>query len=295
MRLGFHLSIAGSLLRALNEASVLGCQALQIFIQNPRSWKWRQPAALAIREFTAARRRLGLGPLVVHLSYLPNLAAADPQLYALSTARLERELALARDLEADYLVVHPGHGEPAAASWQRAAGALNRAVNRVPPPPLVLLENTAGQGRQLGWRLDQLTEVMALSGVPLGLCLDTAHAWGAGYDLTSFAGASRLLAAIAGGPGLSRLKVLHLNDSKAPLGSRRDRHTHLGLGTMGVGGLKQFFSHPWLAAAAAILETPRRHQADEWRNFLTARSLVAGPRLLAGQGVFTPSRPREGT
>jgi deoxyribonuclease-4 len=293
MRLGFHLSISGSLLRALNEARVLGCQALQIFIQNPRSWKWREPAAAAIREFTAARRRLGLGPLVVHLSYLPNLAAADPELYALSTARLARELALARDLEADYLVSHPGHGEPADGSLPRVAEALNRAVARVPPPPLVLLENTAGQGRELGWRPSQLAEIMTLSGVPLGLCLDTAHAWGAGYDLTSFAGASRLLAAIAGGPGLNRLKVVHLNDSKAPLGSRRDRHTHLGLGTMGVDGLRQFFSHPWLQAAAAILETPRRHQADEWRNLLTARHLVNGPRLLAG-GQVALSRDWDG-
>jgi deoxyribonuclease-4 len=292
MRLGFHLSIAGSLLRALNEASVLGCQALQIFIQNPRSWKWRQPAALAIRDFTAARRRLGLGPLVVHLNYLPNLAAADPQLYALSSARLASELALARDLEADYLVVHPGHAEPAEGSLPRVAEALNRAVLKVPPPPLVLLENTAGQGRELGWRLAQLAEIMTLSGVPLGLCLDTAHAWGAGYDLTSFASASRLLAAIARGPGLDRLKVIHLNDSKAPLGSRRDRHAQLGLGTMGVEGLKQFFSHPWLKAAAAILETPRRHRADAWRNLLTARSLVAGPPLLAGGQVAEIPQPR---
>ncbi len=281
MRLGFHLSIAGSLLRALDQALVLGCQALQIFIQNPRSWKWRDLPRAQVREFTAARRRSGLSPLVVHLSYLPNLAAADPRIYQLSTQRLNRELALARDLEADYLVIHPGHGPLGSESFHRVAEALAGAVSRVAPPPLILLENTAGQGIELGWRLHHLHRLMTLSEVPLGLCLDTSHAFGAGYDLANPGGASRLLAEIAGGPGLNRLKILHLNDSKAPLGSRRDRHQHLGQGTIGLAGLKQFLSHPWLRAEAAIMETPRRHQADEWRNLATARSLIAGPPFLA--------------
>ena len=280
MRLGFHLSIAGSLLRALEQARVLGCEALQIFIQNPRSWKWRELAPGAIRQFSAARRNSGLGPLVVHLSYLPNLAAADPDLYGLSTARLCRELALARDLEADYLAVHPGHGALSPVSLARIARALARAVSQVPPPPLVLLENTAGQGRELGWRLTQLGEIMALSAVPLGLCLDTSHAFAAGYDLTAADGVSRLLAEIAGGPGLTRLKILHLNDSKAPLNSRRDRHMHLGQGNIGLAGLKQFFSHPWLSLEAAIMETPRRHMVDEWLNLLAARTLMSGLPLL---------------
>lgn len=274
MRLGFHLSIAGSLLRALSQAEVLGCQALQIFGQNPRAWKWRPVAPGEIRDFTRARRRAGLGPLMVHLSYLPNLAAADPALYARSVARLAQELALARDLEADYLVTHPGHGASTEASFQLVAQALAAAVSRVPPPPLVLLENTAGQGRELGWRLDQLQHIMALSGVELGLCLDTAHAFAAGYDLRSPHGVSRLLAEIARGPGLDRLKMLHLNDSKVGCGSRVDRHEHLGLGHLGLEGLRQFLTHPWLKPHGAIMETPKRHQADEWRNLLAARSLV---------------------
>jgi deoxyribonuclease-4 len=281
MRLGFHLSIAGSLLRALDQALVLGCQALQIFIQNPRSWTWRELSPGAIREFCAARRRSGLDPLVVHLSYLPNLAAAEPRLSGLSAARLLRELALARDLEADYLAIHPGHGELGPESFDRVARALKQAVAEVPPPPLVLLENTAGQGRELGWRMSHLGEIITRSGVDLGLCLDTAHAFASGYDLANPAGASRLLAAIASGPGLHRLKIIHLNDSKAPLGSRRDRHMHLGLGTIGLNGLRQFLAHPWLSCEAAIMETPQRHQADEWRNLLTARCLRSGPLLLA--------------
>ena len=274
MRLGFHLSIAGSLLRAISQAQVLGCQALQIFVQNPRGWKWRLVAAEDLRNFTGARRRAGLGPLIVHLSYLPNLAAPDPALYQRSAARLAQELTLARDLEADYLVTHPGHGELTEASFRLVAEAMAAAVSRVPPPPLVLLENTAGQGRELGWRPEQLGRIMAMSGVDLGLCLDTAHAFAAGYDLRCAAGVSTLLGEIARGPGLDRLKMLHLNDSRAACNSRVDRHEHLGLGRLGLEGLRRFFSHPWLRAEGAIMETPKRHQADEWRNLLVARSLV---------------------
>jgi deoxyribonuclease-4 len=282
MRLGFHLSIAGGYTRALDQALALGCQALQIFLQNPRSWKWREPAPRDIRQFIQARHRSGLGPLVVHLGYLPNLAAAEPGLYRLSVTRLHGELALARDLEADYLAVHPGHGVPGPASLARVARALAQAVAAVPPPPLLLLENTAGQGRELGWRVGHLKDIMALSGVPLGLCLDTSHAFAAGYDLASAGGAGRLLGEIAAGLGLDRLKILHLNDSKGALASRLDRHMHLGLGAIGLPGFRQFFSHPGLKAEAAIMETPRRHQADEWRNLITARSLLSGQALLPG-------------
>jgi deoxyribonuclease IV len=280
MRLGFHLSIAGSLRRAVQQAQVLGCQALQIFIQNPRGWKWRPMTPAAIEDFCRARRQAGLGPLVVHLGYLPNLASADPALYALSTLRLQRELALAKELAADYLVVHPGHGPLGEAGFAPVARALALAVAQVPPPPLILLENTAGQGRELGWRFQHLERIIALSGVPLGLCLDTAHAFGAGYDLGSPQGVAQLLAELARGPGLDAVKLIHLNDSRHPCNSRRDRHWHLGQGAIGLTGLRHLFAHPWLKAEAAILETPKPHQGHEWYNLLVARSLVPGTPLL---------------
>jgi deoxyribonuclease-4 len=288
MRLGFHLSIAGSLRRAVQQAQVLGCQALQIFIQNSRGWKWRPVAPAAIQDFCRARRQAGLGPLVVHLGYLPNLASADPALNALSFERLWRELALARELAADYLVVHPGHGPLDEDSYQRVARALALAVAQVPPPPLILLENTAGQGRELGWRFQHLERIITLSGVPLGLCLDTAHAFGAGYDLGSPQGVARLLAELARGPGLDAVKLIHLNDSRLPCNSRRDRHWHLGQGAISLMGLRHLLSHPWLKAEAAIMETPKPHQGYEWYNLLVARSLVPGtPLLPAGRPYIT--------
>jgi deoxyribonuclease-4 len=282
MRLGFHLSIAGSLLRAIRQAQVLGCQALQIFVQNPRTWKWRRIPQPEIEAFTSARRLGGLSPLAVHLTYLPNLASVDVDLYQKSKERFARELALAQALEADYLICHPGHAPLERASFQRVARALAAAVDQIPPPPLVLLENTAGQGQELGWQPEQLGLIMGLADVPLGLCLDTSHACGAGYDLRHPGGVERLLRETARGPGLESLKIIHLNDSKAPLGSRRDRHAHLGRGTIGLEGFRQLFAHPWLRPVAAIMETPKRHQADEWRNLLAARSLLT-TKMLGGK------------
>jgi deoxyribonuclease-4 len=280
MRLGFHLSIAGSLLRALKQAQVLGCQALQIFVQNPRAWRWRQIPPGEIEAFVAARRLAGLGPLAVHLTYLPNLASVDPALYRKSRERLIRELTLARDLEADYLICHSGHAPFEPESFQRVARTLAAAVKKLPPPPLVLLENTAGQGQELGWNQEQLGLIIRLAGVPLGLCLDTSHAFGAGYDLRHPAGVARLLGETAQGPGLDSIKIIHLNDSQAPLGSRRDRHANLGQGAIGLEGFHNLFSHPWLRPEAAIMETPKRYQADEWRNLLTARSLISTGMLI---------------
>ena len=281
MRLGFHLSIAGSLRRAVDQAQVLGCEALQIFVQNPRGWKWRPVPPAAIRDFCRARVLAGLAPLVVHLGYLPNLATADPALYALSTERLLRELELARALKADYLVVHPGHGPLGETSFAQVARALALAVTQAPPPPQVLLENTAGQGQELGWRFAHLERIITASGVPLGLCLDTAHAHGAGYDLSLPAGVARLLADLARGPGLDAVKIVHLNDSRVNCNSRRDRHWHLGQGAIGLAGLRRLLAHPWFKPEAAIMETPKPHQAYEWYNLLVARSLAPGTVLLA--------------
>jgi deoxyribonuclease IV len=280
MHLGFHLSIAGSLRRAVDQAQVLGCQALQIFVQNPRGWKWRPAAPAAVQDFIQARTRAGLTPLVVHLGYLPNLATADLALYARSTERLCRELEMARDLGADYLVAHPGHGPLEEASFAQVAHALALAVFQVPPPPLVLLENTAGQGLELGWRFEHLKRIITLSGVPLGVCLDTAHAHGAGYDLSRPPGVTRLLADLARGPGLEAVKIVHLNDSRVARNSRRDRHWHLGQGAIGLAGLRYLLSPPWFRPEAAIMETPKPHQAYEWYNLLVARSLAPGTLLL---------------
>ena len=150
----------------------------------------------------------------------------------------------------------------------------------MPPPPLVLLENTAGQGQELGWRFEHLERIITESGVPLGLCLDTAHAHGAGYDLSQPPGVARVWPTWPGGRDWDAVKIAHLNDSRVSCNSRRDRHWHLGQGAIGLAGLRHLFSHPWFKPEAAILETPKPHQGYEWYNLLVARSLVPGTLLL---------------
>ena len=179
MRLGFHLSIAGSLGRAVEQAQVLGCQALQIFIQNPRGWKWRPVAPAAMRDSPGPGVRPGWGPWW-------NISGIS-----LTWPRLIQPFMLypPRGCGGNGSGPGPGSRLPGGASRPRAAGggrlaqvarALALAVSQVPPPPLVLLENTAGQGRELGWCFEHLERIITLSGVPLGLCLDTAHAHGPG-------------------------------------------------------------------------------------------------------------------
>ncbi|RLA90024.1 MAG: hypothetical protein DRG58_03420 [Deltaproteobacteria bacterium] len=280
MRLGCHLSIAGGLSRALQRAQGLGCQSLQIFVQNPRAWKGRQVPEAEIEAFIALRRQTGINPLVVHLSYLPNLAASEALLSQRSRHRLRQELALAARLEADFLVCHPGHASVNDTGVQQVAATVAAAVSQIPPPPLLLLENTAGQGQELGWHISQLDQIIKLSGVPVGLCLDTAHAFAAGYDLRHQVGIDRLLTEIAQGPGLTAIRVIHLNDSRVPLGSRRDRHWHLGQGEIGLVGLRQFLSQADLRPQALILETPKKQPEDDLRNLAIARLLLRRPQGL---------------
>lgn len=276
MHIGMHLSIAGGLPLSLARAHFLGCSALQIFVQNPRAWGWRPVPAEEIAAFREGRRRYGIKVVAAHLSYLPNLAAGDEPLYQRSWERLRAELALAQALGLDYLVCHPGHTVDPEEGRRRLIAGLQVVVRALPPPPLVLLENTAGQKNELGASLIALGEILSLCQVPIGLCLDTAHAFAAGYNLRQAGHRRRLGREIAAGPGLATLQLIHLNDSLHPCGSRRDRHWHLGQGRIGRLGLQKFISEYAGVAAALILETPKKEPTDDPRNLAVAKDLAAG-------------------
>lgn len=269
----------------MRQAQKLGCQALQLFLGNPRRWRWQDPSSRAIDLFLQARAEAQLAVVAAHLSYLPNLAAADPDLAHQSWQRLHQELALARRLGLEYLICHPGHAAEGAAACQRLAAGLARLVEAFPPPPLILLENTAGQRRELGSTWAELAAILQAGGVPLGLCCDTAHACAAGYDLTSGPGQQRFWEHVQQGPGLASFKVIHLNDSLYPCGTRRDRHWHLGRGAIGTAGLTQFLHQVPPTVTAVILETPKPRPEDDPRNLAVARQLLT----LAGkyQGPVT--------
>jgi deoxyribonuclease-4 len=289
VRIGIHTSIAGDLLQSLEIARKLGCNALQIFSTSPRMWP--RAAGSRIPEPDAARFRerraeLGLGPLVIHDNYLINLASPQPVLRARSIQAFHDELVRAVALGADFLVLHPGssRGSSAEQATRQIAQGLRQAARGIKFNGLrILLENTSGMGTALGSRFEELEAILdATPDLPLGVCLDTAHLFEAGYDVRSEAGLERTLEAVERTVGLHRVFVIHVNDSKTPLGSRVDRHEHIGRGRIGLQAFRRILNHPLLSAdgsyrlrgRAFILETPIERPGDDRRNVRTLWKLV---------------------
>ncbi|MDA2913713.1 deoxyribonuclease IV [Acidobacteriia bacterium AH_259_A11_L15] len=285
VRIGIHTSIAGRLELAAERAQELGCDAFQIFSSNPRIW---DPSGINAVEAEAFRRRrytLGLAPLVIHDNYLINLASARPVVRFRSIQAFRAELERALALEADYLVMHPGSavGLKRRQALSNVATGLRQAarglcLNGLPDSGLqILLENTSGQGSALGADLEELGELLqAVPELNLGVCLDTAHLFAAGYELRGPGSVDATLAAVHAAVGLDRVKVIHTNDSKVACGSRVDRHQHIGKGKIGLRAFRQLLRHPTLAGKTFILETPLERKGDDRRNLRTVRRLVGG-------------------
>ncbi len=297
VRIGIHTSIAGDLIESLDRAHRLGSNALQIFSASPRMWSRGMEKSLAeAQRFRERRRALRLGPVVIHDNYLINLASPDRVLRVRSIQAFHEELVRGVVLGADYLVAHPGssRGVAATRALEDVAGALRQAARGVKFNGLrILLENTAGQGTALGSRFEELARILdACPELPLGVCLDTAHMFAAGYDIRSADGLERTLEAIERSIGLASVFVVHVNDSKAPLGSRVDRHEHIGRGKIGLEAFRRIVNHPLVAfgagasgcARAFILETPIDRPGDDRRNVRTLWKLV-GVRLQPTRGA----------
>jgi deoxyribonuclease IV len=280
VRVGIHTSIAGDLANALESARKLGCNALQIFSASPRMWPRggaRIPEADAAR-FRARREALGLGPLVIHANYLINLATPEPVQQARAIQAFHDEIARALALGADFLVLHPGsaRGTTLAEAIARIGQGLRLAMRGLRPGNLrILIENTAGMGATVGARFAELRAILdAAPELPLGVCLDTAHTLAAGYEIRTADGLDRTLDEIEQTVGLDRVFVVHVNDSKTPLGSRVDRHQHIGRGAIGRVAFGRILLHPRLArtgpqgipSRALILETPIDTPGDDRRN-----------------------------
>jgi deoxyribonuclease-4 len=272
LRIGIHTSIAGDVTGALEIAHGLGANALQIFSSSPRMWA-RGSSRIAETEaarFRARRKELGLGPLVIHANYLINLASPNPVLRTQSVQTFHQEIVRAMALGADFLVVHPGSRleSTVAAGAAAVAESLKQGVRGLKLSELrILLENTAGQGSALGSRFEELKAVLdACPQLPLGICIDTAHLFAAGWDIRKVKGLEATLQHIAGTVGLDRVRVVHMNDSKTALGSRVDRHEHIGKGRIGLEAFREILKHPLLAACAFILETPIDKPGDDKRN-----------------------------
>jgi deoxyribonuclease-4 len=280
LRIGIHTSIAGGYLNALESAHKLGCNALQIFSASPRMWAGgpSRVAEVDAAAFRARREALGLGPLVIHANYLINLAAQQPMLRTRSIQAFHDELVRGIALGADFVVVHPGAcGDCKSDQALRlAVESVKQAAKNLPMTPLrILIENTAGMGSALGSRLEEVGEMLnALQSIRASACLDTAHLFAAGYDIKTEAGLPSTLELIDSAIGLERVPVLHVNDSKIPLGGRVDRHEHIGKGKIGAQAFRRLLTHPRLSALppeglagrAFLAETPIDDPGDDRRN-----------------------------
>jgi deoxyribonuclease-4 len=278
VRIGIHTSIAGRLESAAERASHLGCDAFQIFSSSPRSWSTTALNPVEVDSFRRRREALDLHPLVVHDNYLINLASGHPVQRSRSIQALRAELERARALGADYLVMHPGSGVglPRARALANIVSGLRQATRGLRLNGLqILLENTAGQGSALGHRMEELAALLrTLPELNLGVCLDTAHLFAAGYDLRSEGALEETLARVHTTVGIERVKVIHANDSKASLGARVDRHEHIGRGKIGREAFRRLLHHRTLAGKTFILETPIERQGDDRRNLQALRRLA---------------------
>jgi deoxyribonuclease-4 len=261
-RLGAHMSVAGGLPRAIERAVVHRCDALQIFTKNANQWRGRELPPEEVRAFRAQVAAAKIHPVVSHASYLINLATTSQALRAQSMAAMGDELDRAEALGLLGVVVHPGcytDGSEAdglslvAESLSALLGERRRGTT------MILIEHTAGQGTALGCTFEQLASIIAKTGdhPRVGVCLDTCHLLASGYDLCSPEGYAATFAQFGRVVGFERLRAFHLNDSKKPLGSRVDRHEHIGRGYLGLEPFRRIVNDPRFSELPMLLETPK--------------------------------------
>ena len=309
MRFGFHISIAGGKDKIVKRAKELSCETVQFFSRNPHRWGCSDLKKEEIENFKKGLKNAGISPIFIHLPYLVNLASCNKIVYEKSLEVLIQDLRKAFILGASFLVLHIGsRGELfEEEAFEKIAKGINKVfklvnqlrttesrvhkgmdgctgkVRGVPPrnyaPERVvqglLLENTSGQGKQIGYNFFQIREIIKRVEYQnrIGVCFDTAHAFEAGYDLSTEKGLGATLKELEKYIGLEKLYLIHLNDSKTPLGSKVDRHWHIGQGYIGLEGFRNIINHPQLIHLPAIMETPRKNKEDDLRNMMIARRL----------------------
>lgn len=313
-RLGAHLPLGNGMVRAADRAVVIGASAIQVFSDNPTSWR-RRPTLPD--ELPAFRDRLAandVAPLSIHAPYLVNLAGPEPAFFERSIEVLVNELRVAEAYGARFVNVHIGshRGMGAEAGAARLAHGLREVQRRVDGAAgdvTLVLENGSGGGFGLGASIaeliliDQAAEAAGVDRGRVGFCFDTAHLWGAGYPIDTPAGVDELLSAFDRALGLGRLQMVHLNDSRSECGSRSDRHEHLGAGRIGAEGLRRMLEHPGLAGVAYYLETPGMDEGYDEVNVRRAHDIAAGRPLAqlppeafhvrSARGRSAPAEPDE--
>ena len=279
MYLGVHVSISGNIYESIDRAQALGCTAMQIFSRNPRQWRQRHLSREETQEFKRRRRHSDIKVVAVHVPYLINLATGYDILHQRSIEAYIEDIKETALLGADYLVTHMGSfkNSTEAEGLKQFISALDFIFKETKDIPVkLLLENTSGSGSWLGYTFDHHKIIFdsVKDKARLGICLDTAHAFSAGYNIREPEVFDALLDEINAKVDKRALKLIHLNDSMASLGSRMDRHEHIGKGFIGLQGMKYIVNHPWLKNAAFILETPKNSPKDDKMNLNRVRRLL---------------------
>jgi deoxyribonuclease-4 len=275
------MSVSGGVHLAFERLAIVEGEALQIFTANQRQWQVKKPGPEEAELFKEARKAAGSPPVASHDSYLINLASPKAETENKSLGALAEELRRCAALEIEYLIMHPGShlGEGIEAGIERFTANLDRAVEAADSggQVMILLEITAGQGTNLGSSFAELAGIIAQSRYPLGLgvCFDTCHAFAAGYDLRTPETYQRTMAEFDAEIGLDRLRFFHLNDATKELGSRVDRHAHIGQGRIGTAGFRNLVNDPRFAEHPMVLETPKSADLHEDReNLAVLRGLT---------------------
>jgi deoxyribonuclease-4 len=271
MRVGLHVHVAGGYAKAVEHAKAVGAAAMQVFSTNPRSYRRTAIDAASLEAFAQLRREADLDPCAIHTPYLVNLASADPKISQGSLGLLKHDLAVAARGGMRFVNTHLGsYGtRDRAEGFAAICRALETALADIEPDVFLVLENSAGAGNLAGGTLEELGAfVRAVPHPQLGICLDTAHAWATGYEINSKAGVDRFIDEASKQIGIDRVLMFHFNDTQVPLGASRDRHWHIGEGSIGFEGFRALLAHPELRGKTAILETPGTDE-DDLRNMQT--------------------------
>ena len=279
-RFGVHVSVGEGYERAVAYARRVGCTALQIFSSNPRSYRVTAYDAAALERFRDRRREAELDPCVIHTSYLINLASDDPKITTGSLRLLANDLEVASVGGIRYVNTHLGsYGtRDRREGFAAVIAALEGVLEKIQPGVELVLENSAGAGRLCGGTVEELGEIVRSIDHPqLGVCIDTAHSWAAGYAINDADGVKRFFDLLEEHVSLDRVRIFHFNDTQIPLGGHRDRHWHIGEGLIGVEGFRALLAHEGVAGKTVILETPGE-EPDDVRNLQLIRAIAAGAR-----------------
>jgi deoxyribonuclease-4 len=277
MKLGCHVSIAGSVDKAVDRARELGCNTFQVFTRSPRMWRYREFREDEIYAFKRKRRDAGIDPVFSHMPYLPNLSSSNTEPFMKSVETLRLELTRCNQLDIPFLVTHLGShlGKGLDIGIRQIVKAIDTAVSGLDHYPIILLENTSGKTNEVGSTFEELRVIVeSVSTDCIGVCLDTCHAFARGYDISTREGIDSTLRVIEETIGFDLIRLVHLNDSKGELGSRLDRHNHIGVGHIGEDGFRRFLTSRF-STKPLILETPVDDFRSDMDNLEKVRQLAA--------------------